>query len=273
MPHTTRVNRLLRLFVPIVLLALPAGARENLVLGVSGGANTAATQREMASVLRHLNTSTDLSVTLKVFESHEDLYAAFHDGKVDLALLGPVKYVQAHHELGAVPVVAEGPEVRGIIAVAPKSPITKIEQLRGRKVAFGYKDSTSTHLIPLLILSKNGIRERDITPMFLGDVQNDLAEAVLAGRADACALSATAYERQRGKLRVLAESDPFPGPPVVAHKTLSAAALAEVRRMFLSYKASASDGQRFGKGATAVTDSDFNRVRFLVKSLYNKMYL
>ena len=52
-----------------------------------------------------------------------------------------------------------------------------------------------------------------------------------------------------------------------------AAAIAEVRRLFLAYKpAPDAASQHFSRGALPVIDADFNRVRFLMKSLFNRYY-
>jgi phosphonate transport system substrate-binding protein len=260
------------LLLVLVLLTVSLAAEETVVLGVTG--NPASTQREMAAVVKHVNSSPTVALELKVFPSHEDLYAALAENKVDLAFLGAVKYIRARHELGAVPIVSEGPAARGLIAVPSGSPIQRVEDLRGKTVAFGYKDSTTTHLIPLLLLSKHGLRQNDVKSHFAGHFPQAAVDAVLAGKADACAVADATYVRNRAKLRVLAESEGFPGPPVVARKGLAANVVADVRRQFLSYKpASANAGERFSKGTVAVTDDDYNRVRFLVKSLFNKMYL
>lgn len=46
-----------------------------------------------------------------------------------------------------------------------------------------------------------------------------------------------------------------------------------VRALFVSYKPSAAnESKHFGHGALAVTDADYNRIRFLCKVLFNKMY-
>ena len=87
-----------------------------------------------------------------------------------------------------------------------------------KKVAFGYEESTTADLIPLLMVSKHGIRQHDVKALFLGDNPQALVEAALSGKADACVMSESTQARNRGKLRVLAGSDGFPGPPIVARK-------------------------------------------------------
>lgn len=266
--------RVVRLSLLIsIVLTLPVSARQRLTFGVNEGAEPGQIAREMTPVIDHLNASPDITVELKVFPSNDALYEALRDGKVDVVFIGAVKYVQAHHEFGAIPLVAEGRSTRSSIAVPVASPIKTVEELKGKRFAFGYKDSTTTHLIPLLLLSKHGLKETAVQGTFAGHQPQKIVDQMLAGAFDACAISEYMYVRNKSKVRLLETSDAFPGPPVVANKTLAPAAAAELRRLFLSYKPTPDTvTYHFGTGATAVTDADYNRIRFLCKVLFNKMY-
>lgn len=268
-----RTVRTLSLVVAFSLLTLGASAKETLILGVTGGSTPEAMIQEMAAVVRHVNTSPNVRLELKSYPSHDALYAALKKNEVDLAFLGAVKYVQAHFEIGAVPLVSEGASMRSAIVVAPGSPLRSVADLRGKRFAFGYQDSTTTHLIPALLLSKSGIKDGDYKAAFLGHDPHKILEAMLAGQYDACPMSDYMMKQDGSRVRVLEWSDPFPGPPIVARKELAKATQAELTRMFLSYKA-APDAvkQHFGTGATAITDESFNRIRFLCKVLFNKTY-
>lgn len=262
-----RCRWLLRLFaVTAILAALPLAAKETVVLGIADDV------ANINPVLQHLNTSPALDVQVKVFGNHDELYRALKEKKVDVAFLGAVKYVEAHFDFGATPIVSEGPTIRSFILVPPKSPITKVADLKGKRFAFGYEDSTTTHLIPALLLSKHGIKEADIKASFVGHVPQKLIDEMLAGSFDAAAASDLTYAENKSKVRMLEGSDPFPGPPMVARTGLAPATITELRRMFVSYKPAPNSPARFAKGATAVTDADYNRIRFLCKVLFNKMY-
>lgn len=232
----------------------------------------AETEQNFGTLIKYLATSPDLKFDVSAYPTYEALYDAFKQNKVDLALVGAVKYVEAHHEIGAIPVVSEGGMIRTVIVVPKASPIKTAAELKGKRFAFGYQDSTSTHLFPLLLLSKNHIKENDLgSASFAGHDQQKLVDNLLAGQADATAVVESVYRRNQAKLRVLEASAPFPGGPVIAHKNADPSLVAAVQKLFVGFKN--PGGVRFMDGSIPIKDADFNQVRFLCKVLYGKSYI
>ncbi len=250
-----------------------AGAKTNLKLGVTEGANRGFIAAEMAPIMRHLNSAPDYVFELKIFPTQDELCRALRAGEVHLALIGALKYVDAHQQIGAVPVVSEGATGRSMILVRQDSRVKTVGQLRGKRFAFGYPDSTMTCLIPMLILSKHGIHKGDIQATFVGHHPQDLVDQMVAGKFDACAVSEYIFDKNKAKVRILEASDRFPGPAVVSRGDLEPATAATIRDLFVSYKASPADeNRRFGRGAVPATDANYNRIRFLAKVLLDKSY-
>lgn len=230
-------------------------------------------QRDFAGLIQHLHASPEVEFDIRSFPTYEAVYEAFKQNKVDMALVGAVKYAQAHFETGAIPVIAEGGLTRAYIVVLRQSPIKSIKGLRGKRFGFGYKDSTSTHLMPLLLLSRNLLKEKDLGKAeFLGADQDKILEKLLSGEVDAVSVVESVYKRHEAELRVLERSDPFPGSPVIARKGTSAKTIETVRQAFLSYKGTPG-AKRFSEGSITIKDSDFNMIRFLCKVLYGKTYV
>jgi phosphonate transport system substrate-binding protein len=263
---TIAVAVLAFLLLPLVAAAEPP----KVSVGVTAKSAEAA-EKDFEGIFKHLRSSTDVKFDIQVFSTYEALYEAFKAKKLDSALVGAVKYAQAHHETGAVPILSEGGPVRAMIVVAKESPITSASQLKGKRFGFGYPDSTSTHLMPLLLLSKNQVREADLKGQFLGTDQEKIVATLLAGGIDAAGVVEPVYRRFAAKLRVLEQSDPFPGSPLIVQKTAKPAMIAAVQKVFIAYKA--AGGTRFVAGATKVDDSKFNQIRFLCRVLYGKTYV
>jgi phosphonate transport system substrate-binding protein len=254
------------LFIPLLAAAEPP----RVSIGVTAK-NAEAAEKDFAGIFKHLRNATEVKFDIQVFTTYEALYDAFKSKKLDSALVGAVKYAQAHHETGAIPIISEGGPVRAMIVVARSSPLKSAAQLKGKRFGFGYRDSTSTHLIPLLLLSKNQVREPDLKAEFIGTDQEKIVARLLAGETDAVGVVEPVYRRYADKLRVLEQSDPFPGSPLIVQKTANKAMVEAVRKVFLSYKP--GEGTRFLGGATKVDDTNFNQIRFLCRVLYGKTYV
>lgn len=267
-------------FRPAVLilafaLTVPAFAQKTFTIATAEGKTPGTAEKELERLLAHLNTSADYKFTLKTYPDYEAAYGAFKAKKADFALLGPVKYVEAHNDTGAIPLVAEAPKMQqSMIVVAKSSPIKSVADLKGKKFAFGYEDSTTTHLMPLLLLSKHHLTAADLGKAgFLGAQQEKIVEAVASGSYDAGALATSVYESNKDKVRLLEASEPIPGAAIVAHKDLDPTLFKKLRALFVSYPPPAdTSGQRFRKGATEIEDVDYNKVRFLCQVLFKKTY-
>jgi len=272
----------MRRFIAGAVLLAAAGvahaAPHTLTIATAEGGAAGSAAKELAGILTHLNSGPDLKVTLKTYPTYDATYAAFKRGEAELMLVGSVKYVQAHSEVGAVPVVVEEPRWQESVIVVPKeSPLKSVAELKGKKFAFGYDDSTTTHLLPLLLLSKYHLTAADLgKTAFLGTDQTKIVEAVAKGQFDVGALATAVYEGNKDRLRALESSERIPGGTVVAHKELDPKLLAAVQSQFTSYKPAATTTgvrQRFPKGAALAVDADYNKVRFLCKVLFKKTYM
>jgi len=268
------IRRIVSTVLSLSLLAFssPTHAAEKQTVRVGVRETQADLQRNFGGVVSHLASSDSFEFAFMTFDDYDALYEAFKAGTVDLALVGAVKYAEAHFETGAIPIVAEGGMVRSMIVVRNDSPIKDIKGLTGKAFAMGYEGSTSTHLMPLLLLSKHLMKASDLGRIdFVGSDQDKLVEQVLSGSVDAGSIVESVFDRYRDRVRAIETSEPFPGGPLIAHKNADPKLIEAVRRLFLSYKP--VPGQRFGGGAIAVTNSDFNQIRFLCKVVLGKSYV
>ncbi|MEA2274602.1 MAG: hypothetical protein QOI98_3310, partial [Solirubrobacteraceae bacterium] len=173
------MHRTFKLILAVVLLftaSLHAAGKKTITLATAEGRTPGAAATELAGIVAHINADSELGVIVKTFPSYDAAYAAFRDGKADLLVCGAVKYVEAHHETKALAVVAEAPRLQeSIIVVTKESPLKTVSDLKGKKFAFGYDNSTSTHLMPLLLFSKAGVSVNDLAKHdFLGTEQEKI---------------------------------------------------------------------------------------------------
>jgi phosphonate transport system substrate-binding protein len=270
---TTAVALTLLFSLPAFAAAPAAAKRQTLKIGVAEGKGKQSAVESFAPFIKQMNVSPSYSFEMVVFEDGEKQYEALRDGRVDLAFLGPASYVKAHHEFKAQPVVAEAGDLRSMLVVAKSSPIRSVKELRGKTLVLGYEGSTTTHLLPMLLLSKHQLKSGDMGRItFVGDQTKKIVDAILDGTAVAGGISENLFAAHKNELRVLETSEPLPGALIVAHPKVGATTLKELRALFVKY-APAAGSPRFPKGAVAVTDATYNRVRFLCKVVLGRMYL
>jgi phosphonate transport system substrate-binding protein len=266
----------LGLAVALSLVAVPSSAADKQVIriGVAEGKGKQNAAESFGPFLEQMNAASPAyAFQMVVFDDGDKQYDALKTGKVDVAFLGPATYAKAHYEFKAEPLVAEAGDLRSMLVVAKNSPIKTVEELRGKTLALGYDGSTTTHLLPMLLLSKHDMKSSDLGKVvFIGDQTKKIVDAVLSGSAAAGGVSDTLYHAHEKELRVLETSEALPGATLVANPKLGAKATKDLRALFVKY-VPAAGAQRFPKGAVAVTDATYNRVRFLCKVVLGRMYL
>jgi phosphonate transport system substrate-binding protein len=266
-------------FAGLTLLAVAAVAQaapRTLTIATAEGSTAGSSAKELAGIMGHLNGGADLKFVLKTYPSYDAAYEAFKKNEADLMLVGAVKYVQAHYEVGAIPVVVEEPKWQESVIIIPKnSPLKATADLKGKKFAFGYDGSTSTHLLPLLLLSKYQMTEKDLgKTAFLGSDQKKIVDAVAAGQFDAGAVASGVFEANKDRVLQLERSERIPSGTIAAHKNIDPKLLADVQARFTSYKpAPDATRLRFAHGAGLASDADYNKVRFLCKVVLKKTYI
>jgi phosphonate transport system substrate-binding protein len=181
---------------------------------------------------------------LKVAQSYGAVVEGMCNGAADIAFVGPVTYLQARKagcaDLLAIAVTDGRSLYHAGLFVPAASPVSTIADLRGRRVAFGDVNSTSSFVVPVTMLLDAKIDPaRDLGGVrLLGSHASSLA-ALLEGRVDAAALSFESYEKAVREgvpgvrdLRVVARSGPIPYPPLVIGRRVPAATRARLRDAF-----------------------------------------
>ncbi|MET9329212.1 ABC transporter substrate-binding protein [Tsukamurella sp. NPDC003166] len=142
-------------------------------------------------------------VTWASFEAGPPLLEAAAAGKVDIGATGDVPAVFAQSAGSPLKIVTTTATTRpnDFLLVPEGSPIQRVEDLRGKKVAFT-KGSSSNGLV-LAALSGAGLKPSDITETYL--TPNEGLAAFTSGQVDAWAVwnPYAAIAQQKGKPRVL----------------------------------------------------------------------
>lgn len=241
-------------------------------------------QRARYDPLRqYLQARLGVEVELFVATDYAGVVTALSSGKLDIAYLGGLTYVQAERQTQIEPLVTEVDQETGTkfyksaIVVRRDSPIHTVAELvaGGGTFAFGDVSSTSGSLYPRIMLVQAGARcsSRSIEscpPLakttFTGG-HDATAQAVAAGSVTAGGLELRILHRlerdgsiKPGALRVIATRKVL-GYPWVARSDLGPATLDKVAQAFLAIKDPDLLDLLRAKRYQRVTAADYEQVR------------
>lgn len=224
-------------------VAIPASGEAAYQLGFDLRGGPEQDARQYLPFLRYLERATGYRFRLHFTPRGGSIGDDLGEGRVHFAAIGAAGYVLARDRWGIVP-LARGvnslgkAEYQGLIVVSPDGPVRAVEDLRGRRMAFGNATSTQGHVLPRLVLLRHGIDLDDLALHEYTASHRDCANALLSGRFDACGIQdvmgrALAAE---GVVRVVAESEPVPSSLVAAHGGLPAEVRARVKAALLAFQ-------------------------------------
>jgi len=175
---------------------------------ISGIPNENPTDIERSSqpVAAYLSTKLGAKVQYIPVTDYGAAVQALSSGKLDIAWLGGFTYVQARNLAGAVPLVQRDVdrEFKSIFITSDPS-ITKPEDLKGKRFAFGSKSSTSGHLMPRHFLQTQFHIDPDKDfsgpPVFSG-AHDATAKMVESGKVSAGVLDTQVWERLNRETKV-----------------------------------------------------------------------
>ncbi len=151
-------------------------------------------QRDFAPFQTALSEVLGLPVEFLPVSSRTAAAVALDSQQVDLVLTGPSEYVVLRAVTDGEPLVGvTRPGYYSVIAVHAGSGIETLEDLRGRKIAFGDIGSTSGHLGPSKILADAGLDPlTDVEGLNLGGGQS---QAFVNQDTDAIGISQDGFDR------------------------------------------------------------------------------
>jgi phosphonate transport system substrate-binding protein len=214
-------------------------------------------------------------VELVVTTDYSSIIEAMRNGRLELAYFGPLSYVLCRSKCGVEPFCAllrQGSTTyRSVVIGNVASGVQKIQDIRGKKMAYGDLASTSSHLIPKSLLAESGLLAKEhYEEQFVG-AHDAVAKNVEIGNAQAGGLSKPIFESllergviDRAKVKVLAESRDFPQYPWTMRSGLTSELKEKIRTAFLSLQDKDVLKPFKADGFGPITDADYKPVRDLI---------
>lgn len=222
----------------------------------------------------HLEKELGKKIELIVTTDYSSMIEAMRHGRLDLAYFGPLSYVLAKQksDIEAFAAIKQKGDTtyQSVLVVNAGAGIAKIADIANKNVAYGDKASTSSHLIPKSILAEGGLKAGENYREHFVGAHDAVAIAVQNGHAQAGGLSKPIFESlvQRGiidgsKVRVLAESRPFPQYPWTMRSSLKPELKERIRAAFIGINDPAVLKPFKADGFGAIADKDYDVVRNL----------
>lgn len=232
-------------------------------------------------LLDYLSVKTPYTYELVLKKNYEETVNAIGSREVDVALLGPLTYLEAHAKYGAICILKSIGEngnasYRSVIIKKKGSPAQSPAELKGRSVAFASSKSTSGNLIPRYLLAKYGIHLSDLSSYVNFDYHDSVVKAILKGQYDAGAVrDSVARKYMKLGIEVIAESEPIPTGPLVAGPGTAFSVIENIKRALLELNLKDSVGRKvlekldedFKNGFTAASDMDYTNIRAKINAV------
>lgn len=172
-------------------------------------------------MMDYLTQNTPYRFELKISRDYMETIKFLEEGKTQVTSIGDGGLMKAMLLHGAVPLVKplneEGrPFYRCYFIVRDNAPLHSLSDLKGKRVAFGSRHSTSGNLVPRYMLRKSGVRLEQLGSLTNLKNHSTVIMSVLKGEYDAGAVKSTTAERYENRgLRVLASSEEIPSVPLI----------------------------------------------------------
>ncbi len=227
---------------------------------------------------QYLESRLGKQVELVVTTDYSSMIEAMRHGRLEMAYFGPLSYVLARSKSNIEAFAALKKNgvttYQAVILANTGAGISSLADIAGKDMAFGDPASTSSHLIPKSMLLEKGLQaKKNYQEHFLGS-HDAVAISVQNGRAQAGGLSKPIFESlverkiiDPTKVKVIAESKPYPEYPWSMRSDLSPALKDKIRRAFLDLNDKAVLAAFKADGFGPVTDKDYDPIRDLARIL------
>ncbi|HUQ03198.1 MAG TPA: PhnD/SsuA/transferrin family substrate-binding protein [Kofleriaceae bacterium] len=210
-----------------------------------------------------LSRESGITVEVHATRTRAEAFQLAGQPTVDGGILPILDYLLAHQEHGVQASLqllrgrSGSHDVSAVLLVKADSPITTVEELAGKPVAFADRSSTTGYLLAARLLQD---RRVTVQPVFTGDHAASLAQL-----ASGTVVAAATFAAERTGVRVLAETGTVPNEPVFFHPRLPRATRDRLVAAFIAIAAS-PDGRAIlagiadTAGVAAIDDSAYGAV-------------
>ena len=217
-----------------------------LTFGVYSSDKATVMYKMFIPIVRHLQENTEtrlerpVDIFIKIFRTYDEGIDALVKGEVDLVRFGPASYILAKAKNPNISLVAmeakKGKKrFQGMIFVPKRSPIRQLQDVKGKRFAFGDHNSTIGRYLAQVELIKAGIYEKDLAACKYLGRHDKVVKAVLLGDCEVGSAKESTFNKYNSKneLRVIQRFDNVT-KPWIAREGLDASTLKALKETLLA---------------------------------------
>jgi len=215
-------------------------------------------------------------IRVVVYDTYEGAVEALVKGEIDFSRTGPASYIHAKQKNPGVRLLAMETKdraaakrvFRGVICVHKDSSIDSIEDLAGKRFAFGSKTSTIGRYLAQELLIKNGIKRTDLEGASYLGRHDRVGLAVARGTFDAGALKESTFKKLVAAGEPLRQLTSFENvtKPWMSRPGLSTSSYDALRAALLDLRDAAALGALKKDGFLPAEDRHYDPIRAAIKA-------
>ncbi len=231
------LNKILLIF----LLFFGITYAETITLAVLSSGKPVEEYKRYKNLSKYLSKELDIPVEIVIVGKVKELFQLYEDKHVDISITCPVVYFELkdRKNIEAAAVIKINGKIKesGVIVVRKDSNIKTIQDLRDKKLTLGSSICASNCVMPLYVLSKEGITYRDIPDLWSSGSDRAAILAVIAGIADAAGVKEESALQFKDKgIRILTKSPYVPRYVVNVSKDLPPELYKKIVNVFYNLK-------------------------------------
>lgn len=251
---------------------ITATSAEEISMGSVAMDIPAAMVKRLTPLTQYLSKQTELDVS---FRASPNLGSAIEDlgmNKTQIAYFTPAAYLEAREKYGAIPLVNPLHKGKGtftlMIVVHKDSPIKSINDLKGKKFAFGDKKA----ILQPAVVEAAGIKLSSFAAYDYLNHYDNIAKAIINGDFDAGIVKDSIAEKFTSQgLRIIHTSPELPSYVFAVNKQMSAQNAAKIKNALLALKDDTEENKNIlnvlengYNGFEIASDKDFDGIRKLL---------
>lgn len=258
-----------------VLWACSAVYAQNITIGAVAMDVPIEMIKRMTPLADYLSKQTGYVVRFRPSPNMDMAVKDLGSNAVQISYMTPIAYVMAREQYQAVPLVTpltHGKKTFNLLVVVHRdSPYKKLEDLKGKRFAFG---DPKAYLQPAVLLDA-GLRKQDFSEVVYLKHYDNIAKAVLLNDFDGGIMKDTVYEKFAAQgLRVVYTSPPLSSYVFAVNGKLDAKVQEKLKQAMLSLNTATPETRTVLKtldqgydGFQVVNDKDYDRERAMIARL------